>query len=82
MGNAGDAISRSRPAGCSGNLPGFQYTLFLIIGAELGAAFLRWPQTISLGGLLLLQHVHEMLLIICVAFSDYISTRWAKLQPV
>ena len=57
------------------SLPWWQ-TCLLIIGAELGAVFLLWPQTISLGGLLLLQHAHEVVLIICVSIAGYISARW------
>ncbi len=57
------------------SLPWWQ-TCLLIIGAELGAAFLLWPQTINLSGLLLLQHAHEVVLIICVSIAGYISAHW------
>ncbi|BAO45292.1 hypothetical protein [Thiolapillus brandeum] len=55
-------------------LPWWQACLFIIAG-ELGTVFLLSPQIISLGGLLLLQHAHETVLIICVLIAGYVSAR-------
>ena len=59
------------------SLPWWQ-TCLLIIGAELGAVLLLWPRTISLGGLLLLQHAHEVVLITSVSVAGYISAHWSS----
>jgi hypothetical protein len=65
------------------SLPWWQACLF-IISAELGTVILlQFPYITSLGGLLLLQHAHEIVVIVCVLIAGYVSARNRPVfQPV
>jgi len=62
---------------CS-SLPWWQ-TCLLLIGAELATTvFLQFPHFHSLRGLLLLQHAHELVVILCILTAGYLSSRSRK----